>query len=240
MAGRKSLNPDTDPFALPTLDELNEAMLGYVHERDIQPAEPTQPTPPSLPVIRDDAHGLVWVGNIAMSETGLLFGEFCTEEEWREFYPAMARIKSSSTWFFCDYFQHGISILGKTPEALAVETKLSVNTVKTYASLGASLSPLIRVKELLFAHHRKVATLPVDDQIKWLKEARKNGWSAADLGRALGIDKPRRGRGKEVAKAMSPVRKQVRQIVRSAPDRRSETVQYLRQLADDIEKEGQG
>ena len=185
------------------------------------------------PAINPTTEG-VWIGNVCVTSTGLVFGDAFTEKEWRDFYPAVKELKTAGNWVLGDYFAWGEYLFDLTYDQMAEITGLKSETIEVYASICRNVRKLIRINSLSFAHHRLVAAMPEPEQIDWLQKAVEGGWSVREMRRQItgeSDDTP--------ALADKKNRKVMNEIWRAVEQGRAvnrEQIQHVRRWLDEVER----
>lgn len=178
----------------------------------------------------------VWIGNFCVTSTGLLITDQLTEQEWRDFFPAVSSIQSSLSWLYGDYFACGQNLFQHTYEEMATFTGLKADTIEVYASICRNVPKLIRINSLSFGHHRLVASMPEEAQTEWLGRAVENGWSVKQMAKAItGVDDT------PLPPLADPKNRRILNRVWKAVERggdglKKDDIKHLRRWLDEIER----
>ncbi|WNV87664.1 LmbU family transcriptional regulator [Umezawaea sp. Da 62-37] len=120
-------------------------------------------------------------GQVLFSRVGLRLPETLTYESWARAGLQIARIADSSAWCLGDWLVCGQKEYRDRYRHAIVEAGLDYQTLRNYAWIARRFD-LSRRRELLsFQHHAEVASLPDDEQDRWLDEAELNHWSRNQL-----------------------------------------------------------
>ena len=110
-----------------------------------------------------------------LTETSLELPDNLTFDQWRNTGQTLKRIDQSVKWWIGDWLNYGEK---NYPEkwAQAVEaTEYDQETLRKAAWVAASVPRGTRRDSLPYRHHEVVASLPPDEQKKWLDEAEPAG-----------------------------------------------------------------
>jgi AAA+ ATPase superfamily predicted ATPase len=110
---------------------------------------------------------------VELTETGIHFREELSFEEWAALGQQISRAGRSLGFLIGDWINYGEArkeFGEKYAEALKA-TGLDYSTLKTYSRVARRVNRELRVTQLSFEHHRKVAMLEPEEQRRWLRVA---------------------------------------------------------------------
>ncbi|RZQ61305.1 hypothetical protein EWH70_25195 [Amycolatopsis suaedae] len=102
-------------------------------------------------------------------------------DEWSRIGHKIFVISESSTWWLGDWLIYGQSHYPDRYLHAVAETSLDYQTLRNYAWVARRYPASRRRAGLSFQHHAELASLPEDQQDKWLDRAEKFGWSRNEL-----------------------------------------------------------
>jgi len=106
-------------------------------------------------------------------------------EDWDQTLYKIAQVGDGARWWLGDAMKYGDKHFGEIYMQAVGETGLAEDTMRRYLLVASRISPINRVKELTWSHHRQVASCPEGEQIRWLKMALDHNWSLAELKEAM-------------------------------------------------------
>ncbi|MFD5824408.1 LmbU family transcriptional regulator [Lentzea sp. NPDC060358] len=118
---------------------------------------------------------------VLFSRVGLRLPETLTYESWARAGLQIARIADSSAWCLGDWLICGQREYRNRYQHAIVEAGLEYQTLRNYAWIARRFELSRRRERLSFQHHAEVASLPDDEQDRWLDEAERNHWSRNQL-----------------------------------------------------------
>ncbi len=126
-------------------------------------------------------------GPFALTRTGLVIEGEPTAEEWQQAGEMLSQAHGALQWWIGDWLLHGEGRpeWGDKYEAACELFGREVEALKNYKWVAGNVKLSTRVDNLSWAHHRLIAPLPPREQKKWLKKAEKEGWSVAELRKAI-------------------------------------------------------
>ncbi len=105
-------------------------------------------------------------------------------EAWQDEFAKLMVAQASLPWLLGDCLNAGELAFGQDyTQALPVTRK--AESLKVYMWVAAKVSPVTRVTDLHWSHHRAVAKLEPSEQARWLERAREGDWSSRALMDAL-------------------------------------------------------
>lgn len=217
----------------PSIEALTLAMAQASDSRKTGRSMTSAPPPGSL-VLNDGAY--IYSNKFQLTTTSLEAINDITPNDWRNIGMVLAGIESSIAWWIGDWANLGHGYITQldidapnldTPNgrylAIAMVTGYKYQTLRSYASTCASVEPHIRRPELSFAHHRYVASLDEDEQIEWLDNAVKYGWSVRELRERLAVKD-------DVPSGDVSFKKQANMVVKTI-NKKIQDIEGLRQIA---------
>lgn len=123
---------------------------------------------------------------VELTPTGLNLPANLTEADWEAIGENIALSEQAMTWAIADWWAFGqtSSTYGKTT-AVAERFGWKASTLKTYAWVAKNVQPSNRFAGLPFSYHQEVASLDPYQQYEYLTDAEAEGWSHAELRRAV-------------------------------------------------------
>jgi len=113
-----------------------------------------------------------------------LFGDL-KYEEWDQTLYKVAQVRDGGNWWVGDALNYGDTHFGEVYTQAASETGMSEDTLQRLKYVSSRVSPVNRIKELTWSHHREVAKCTEDEQVRWLGMALEKGWNVAALKEAM-------------------------------------------------------
>ena len=127
------------------------------------------------------------IGNFEFTRRGMIVHGEPAFEEWADVVSSFLTIAGTIQLCLGDLLNYGERAYGeKYSQFLDVR---SYGTLATWAWVARSVDFSMRIENLSFEHHRKVAPLPPPEQDRLLREAEKKGWSSSRLGEEVRIAK---------------------------------------------------
>lgn len=141
--------------------------------------------------ISDD--GTITLGAFTLTPMGLKIKGTPTETDWMTVGGALRRLQSSLQWLIGDWLNHGEIEYGRTYQDIAGVWSYDLDTLYQYKWVAKQVRFSMRIENLSFSHHQIVASCESEELRRyWLQQAYANGWSTAELRRAM--KPPRLGR----------------------------------------------
>ncbi|MFJ9967587.1 LmbU family transcriptional regulator [Streptomyces avermitilis] len=130
------------------------------------------------------------------TKVGLQIPAGLTFESWELAGRQLSGIVNSSSWWLGDWLVYGKDHYSDRYERGVRAAGLQYQTLRNYAWVSRRFEVKRRRAALSFQHHAEMASLPVEEQERWLDQAEQQGWSTKQLRRAM-----RLARGAEVGEA---------------------------------------
>lgn len=121
------------------------------------------------------------------STTALRFPRPVSFDSWQRLGRQISLISNASAWWLADWLAYGQSQYGRRYRQALVLTGLDYQTLRNYVWVAVRVPPSRRRDTLTFQHHAEVASLPGNDQERWLAEAEEGRWSRNELRRRLRV-----------------------------------------------------
>ncbi len=102
-------------------------------------------------------------------------------DEWVRAGRRLSGIVDSSSWWLGDWLVHGKRHFADRYEVAIRTAGLRYQTLRNYAWVCRRFDIERRRAGLTFQHHAEVASLPQDDQDRWLNAAEQGKWSTKQL-----------------------------------------------------------
>lgn len=124
-------------------------------------------------------------GQVLTTRTSLQMPELMAYDEWERAGRQLADVLDSSSWWlgdwlvygkdhYIDRYQRGIRAVG-----------LSYQTLRNYAWVARRFPCPRRRAGLSFQHHAELASMPAEEQDRWLERAEQQQWTTKQLRGAL-------------------------------------------------------
>jgi hypothetical protein len=131
---------------------------------------------------------------LASARTNFL--QFSTQipfSRWKRIGQQIAGISNASAWWQGDWLAYGQARYPDRYKQAIEETSLDYQTLRNYAWISRRFDKSRRRSTLSFQHHAEVASLPEEEQDKWLDRAEKFGWPRNVLRQYLRINRQASG-----------------------------------------------
>lgn len=116
-------------------------------------------------------------GKVLTTQTGLHMPVGLNFDVWEKTGRQLAGIVDSSAWWLGDWLVYGKDHYPDRYERSIRIAGLKYQTLRNYAWVSRRFSLDRRRDTLSFQHHAEVASLPLDEQEKWLDRAEEKKWS---------------------------------------------------------------
>jgi hypothetical protein len=128
---------------------------------------------------------LAAVPDVTYSEQALELAPGTTFERWVEIGSMLGRISRAMPWLIGDWIEYGESRYGEKYAQALDATGLDYSTLSNYAYVCRRIEPSRRREHLSFSVHAEVASLPPDEQDRWLDRAEQEGLRTRDVRASL-------------------------------------------------------
>jgi N6-adenosine-specific RNA methylase IME4 len=129
--------------------------------------------------------GELCVSNITLSKTGAFIPADTTEDEWERAWTFLRRAEGSVMWWLGDMLVAADDRWHDAYDRAKKDSGFADETLRNAEWVSSSVDPVIRITELSWRHHQVVAPMPARQQKKWLAKALSEGWSVAELKKAI-------------------------------------------------------
>lgn len=114
---------------------------------------------------------LVEVPHAQITPTGARFDENLTLDEWADIGDRLGRQDSGLRWLIGDWMIYGNRRFGASAAIVAESSGLAIKTIANTVSVCTNIPQERRRLELSYTHHREVAYLDAEDQVRLLDTA---------------------------------------------------------------------
>lgn len=128
---------------------------------------------------------------ILVTPLGLRFPADMTLAAWENAGRQLAGISNSSMWCLGDWVAYGLDRYTDRYKDAIAAAGLDYQTLRNYVWVSRRFDRSRRRPDLSFQHHAEVASLPPDEQDRWLDRAAQRGWSRNQLRQRLRETKSR-------------------------------------------------
>lgn len=120
-------------------------------------------------------------GQVMVTRVGLRIPGELTFENWRRAGSKLVRVFDSSVWCLGDWVAYGEKEYADRYLRAIDSVGLEYQTLRNYAWVARRFDLPRRRDTLSFQHHAEVASLPSEEQDRWLDQAEQNKWSRNQL-----------------------------------------------------------
>lgn len=201
-------------------------------------------------VVGESENALVPLGDgslafagLKITPVGIEFPDDIDQEVWERTGRLLLNVGSALAWALGDWMRFS-GQWGETYKVIATEFNYEVETLYTYKWLAEHVQFSIRNRELSPAHHRLVATMSAEEQVRWLTWAVEHRASLDELRQALRNARPRNGKAVKESTLLRQFDARIEKFGRAEVERaqllsaegRAKVADTLRALADAIER----
>ncbi|MFD7052733.1 LmbU family transcriptional regulator [Streptomyces mirabilis] len=122
---------------------------------------------------------------VLTTKVGLQLPAGLTFENWELAGRQLSGIVNSSSWWLGDWLVYGKDHYSDRYERGVRAAGLQYQTLRNYAWVSRRFEMKRRRAALSFQHHAELASLPVEEQERWLDQAEQQGWSTKQLRKAM-------------------------------------------------------
>ncbi|MFD4607399.1 LmbU family transcriptional regulator [Streptomyces sp. NPDC058440] len=126
---------------------------------------------------------------LVTTRIGLRIRRVVAYDVWAQAGLQIARVHTSTAWCLGDWVVYGQSRYEDRYRTAVEAAGLDYQTLRNYAWVARRFAYDRRRKELSFQHHAEVASLPPEEQDRWLEKAVKLGWSRNQLRKNVRAEK---------------------------------------------------
>jgi hypothetical protein len=145
------------------------------------------------------------LAQVRMSGTGLQIPDGLNYDDWAKAGRQLSGIVDSSAWWLGDWLVFGKAHYAERYQLAIQSAGLRYQTLRNYAWVARRFEMARRRTKLSFKHHAEVASLPTEEQDRFLDKAECEEWTTKQLRGAIQRD---RGRVEQVDS--DPVQAQAR------------------------------
>lgn len=120
-----------------------------------------------------------------LDATGLAIPEGTDEADWKDIGGVLLNLESALAWWVGDWAAYANRVWGATAKEIAALFEYEQSTIESYMSVAKNIDGLIRNHTVSFSHHRLVMGLPESEQFTWLAAAERQGWTLAEMRKAM-------------------------------------------------------
>lgn len=142
---------------------------------------PTGPVIAGARPVRRKRHGGQDAGRVLATRVGLRFPDLLSYPDWETAGHQISRIVDSSAWCLGDWILFGQSRFRDRYRQAVEAANLDYQTIRNYAWVARAFEMSRRRDTLSFQHHAEVASMPPEQQDRWLDLAESGGWSRNQL-----------------------------------------------------------
>ncbi|MFD0886557.1 LmbU family transcriptional regulator [Streptosporangium algeriense] len=106
-------------------------------------------------------------------------------DDWERTGRQLSGVVSSSSWWLGDWLVYGTNHYADRYQRGIYAAGLQYQTLRNYAWVSRQFALHRRRATLSFQHHAELASLPVDEQEKWLDRAEQMKWTTKQLRNAI-------------------------------------------------------
>ncbi|KUN90612.1 antibiotic biosynthesis protein [Streptomyces resistomycificus] len=132
---------------------------------------------------------------VLTTRVGLQIPGVLSYDEWERAGRQLAGVVDSSSWWLGDWLTYGKDHYADRYQQGIRGAGLQYQTLRNYAWVARRFEMKRRHARLTFQHHAEVASLPAEEQDRWLTRAEERSWTTKQLRSAL-----REARGAEPVK----------------------------------------
>jgi hypothetical protein len=125
-----------------------------------------------------------------VTETTLVLPDGLTFDEWEDVGKRLRQAEKSVRWWIGDWLAYGERTYGETYTRAAEVTGYTVGDLRNMVAVSTAIDPSHRCDALTWSHHREVASLEPEEQVRWLDKAQTEGWSKRELHEQSRLSRP--------------------------------------------------
>ncbi|MFD7796358.1 LmbU family transcriptional regulator [Streptomyces sp. NPDC059759] len=124
-------------------------------------------------------------GQVLTTRVGLQMPELMAYDEWERAGRQLADVLDSSSWWLGDWLVYGKDHYTDRYQRGIRAVGLSYQTLRNYAWVSRRFPLARRRAGLSFQHHAELASMPAEEQDRWLERAERQRWTTKQLRSAL-------------------------------------------------------
>ncbi|WP_228122204.1 LmbU family transcriptional regulator [Saccharothrix syringae] len=118
---------------------------------------------------------------VLLTRVGLRIPKNLSFDDWERAGHQLAGIVDSSAWSLGDWLVYGADHYADRYQRVLKTVGLSYKTLRNYSWVSRRFPLERRRSGLSFQHHAELASLPDEEQEKWLTRSEEGGWSTKQL-----------------------------------------------------------
>ncbi|WP_238592113.1 LmbU family transcriptional regulator [Pseudonocardia sp. EC080625-04] len=122
---------------------------------------------------------------VVTTDVGLSIPRDLSFEAWERAGRQLSGLLNSSSWWLGDWLVYGKSHYSDRYQRGIQAAGLSYQTLRNYAWVARRFDLQRRRAALSFAHHAELASLPVEEQERWLDRSEQMQWTTKQLRAAI-------------------------------------------------------
>ncbi|MFI5998250.1 LmbU family transcriptional regulator [Streptomyces sp. NPDC051362] len=122
---------------------------------------------------------------VLTTRVGLQMPELMAYDEWERAGRQLADVLDSSSWWLGDWLVYGKDHYTDRYQRGIRAVGLSYQTLRNYAWVSRRFPLARRRAGLSFQHHAELASMPAEEQDRWLERAERQRWTTKQLRSAL-------------------------------------------------------
>jgi hypothetical protein len=151
---------------------------------DLGVAAPVQERPATtLPELVDHRRGKQ--ERVEITRVGLIMPATLSYDDWAHTGQQLSGIIDSTAWCLGDWLVYGKRHYGDRYQVAIRAAGLQYQTLRNYAWVARRFERDRRRMRLTFQHHAEVASLPEEEQVRWLDAAEEHLWTTKQLRRQI-------------------------------------------------------
>lgn len=124
-------------------------------------------------------------GQVLTTRVGLQMPELMAYDEWERAGRQLADVLDSSSWWLGDWLVYGKDHYTDRYQRGIRAVGLTYQTLRNYAWVARRFPHPRRRAGLSFQHHAELASMPAEEQDRWLERAETQQWTTKQLRSAL-------------------------------------------------------
>jgi len=123
--------------------------------------------------------------SVQVSRVGLMMPPTLSYDDWAQAGQRLSGIVDSSAWCLGDWLVYGKRHYADRYQRAIRAAGLQYQTLRNYAWVARRFDLDRRRAALSFQHHAEVASMPEDEQTRWLDAAEEHVWTTKQLRRQI-------------------------------------------------------
>lgn len=122
---------------------------------------------------------------ISLRISTITFQRDLSLEEWLAVGHLLSLIENARQWWWGDWIVYGEGHYGEDYAQFVDDLGIALHTLQNWAYVSRAIPPSRRRDTLSWSHHAEVASLPPNEQEKWLERAEREKMSRSALRAAI-------------------------------------------------------